>query len=696
MSTCAAVDKLRELPGFRQTGKDQYEARCPGHQDRKASLSISIGNDGRLLLHCHAGCDLNHVLQSAGLETKDLFPVNGNVYNLRDVSKSRIVATYDYATPDGQLSYQVVRYEPKDFRQRRPDGRGGWIWKIDGLKRLPYNLPELLNSDYPLVVEGEKDVNNLRKIGMVATCNPGGALKWTAELDQYFRSDQHVTILPDNDKPGQDHAELVATHLHGKVASVKILGLNGLPEKGDVSDWLRGRDPTAAAEELCRLSEAAPEWKPKEKDNRTSVHQFEQMADDRFRLTIPDTAVILEIDRLRRDHHELIGELCVRCNLPGMTTYDGALSIADFNISSARARNERATLLSKRSNVKNIDFSGYIEEFCQKVLAAERAGQPAVDLRQIARPSPDDVIKVEGITLPRRHQSIIFGDGGAAKSYAGLFLAGSLAEQGLIVALFDWELAGEDHRDRLERLFGEYMPRIWYARCERALVYEVDRLRRIVRENAVDYAIFDSIAFACDGPPESAEIAGRYFRAVRQIGVGSLHIAHITKGEGGEEKPFGSVFWHNGARATWFAKIAGSSPDGQTLSLGLFQKKSNLGGLSRPAGFQIYFGNDRTYFKRLDPAENPELAVKMTIKQRMIALLRQGAKTPEEIAIEIEAKPDTVEKTVRRHKEIFTILEGGKVALLQRVTAQVDLSGHLSAGHLSENSGNKENVRNCK
>jgi hypothetical protein len=669
MTTSVAFVRLRQLQGFKASGKNQYEAHCPVHDDRKASLSIKIAGDGRILIHCHANCATETILDKLGLQTRDLFP-EGNGNRQHPHTDGRIIATYNYTDADGDLSYQVVRYQPKDFRQRRPDGKGGWFWDTKGLKRLPYNLPELVKAEYVWICEGEKDCDNLKKIGLTAICNSGGAGKWTAELNQYFRPNQHITILPDNDKPGSDHSDLVALNLHGKVASLKILKLDGLPEKADVSDWLIERDPEAAAEELCRLSEAEPEWKPAEAAQQiSSPHKFEQVTDDRFHLAIPDSAITFEIDRLRREHNELLGELCVRCTLPGVPTYDGALSIADFNLSSARARSERANLLAKRSVSKELDWIGYLEEFCQRVLAAERMGQPAIDLRSLDRPNPDDSIRIEGLSLPRRHPALIFGDGGAAKSYTGLYLGGCLVQQGLAVALFDWELAGEDHRDRLERLFGPIMPKILYARCERPLVYEADRLRRIVRDEKIDYAIFDSVAFACDGPPESAEIAGRYFRAVRQIGIGSLHIAHITKGEGGEEKPFGSVFWHNGARATWFAKIADSAPDGQTLSLGLFQKKANLGGLAQPTGFEIYFGKDRTHFSRKDPSDNPELAAKMPVRQRMIALLRQGAMSPEEIAIEIDAKLDTIEKTVRRHKLTFTVLEGGKVALLQRITA---------------------------
>ena len=297
----------------------------------------------------------------------------------------------------------------------------------------------------------------------------------------------------------------------------------------------------------------------------------------------------------------------------------------------------------------------------------QRAGQPAVDLRDLEKPSADDTITIEGISLPRRHPTTLFGDGGAAKSYLALYVAGGIAQKGMSVAFFDWELAGEDHRDRLERLFGPAMPPIIYARCERPLVHELDRLRRIVREHEIDFAVYDSIAFACDGPPESAEIAGKYFRAVRQIGPGSLHVAHVNKSDNGDQKPFGSAFWHNGSRMTWFAKLVDSPSAGKSISLGLFNRKSNLGRIQSPVGFRVEFKYNRTFFNREDVAEVPDLADKMPLRQRIIHLLRAGSLPIDQVAQELDAKPDTVKKTVRRYKDIFTVLDGGQVALLQRV-----------------------------
>jgi hypothetical protein len=348
-----------------------------------------------------------------------------------------------------------------------------------------------------------------------------------------------------------------------------------------------------------------------------------------YNLSAPIWDIHFEADRLRRERHELIGELAVRCGLPGARLVNGYLSIADFNFSSLRARQDRARHLRERANTKQEpDWFGLLEDFCQRVFTAERSGVPACDLRALQRPTRDDDITVEGLAFPKRHPAILFGDGGAAKSYTALYLVGCLAQRGLSVALFDWELCGEDHRDRLEMLFGTSMPHILYCRCERPLTSEVDRLRRVVQENNVEYAIFDSIVFACDGRPEEAEVAGRYFRAVREVGCGSLHIAHVNRSEENGRKPFGSSFWHNGARSTWFVQASEQAGDEHTLRLGFFNRKTNLGPMRSPVSFIIEFGPDRTVFRRADIAETPELAGKMSTRQRMIHLLRRVCSSP--------------------------------------------------------------------
>lgn len=149
---------------------------------------------------------------------------------------------YQYHDADGHLVFEVVRKVPKGFRQRRPDPDqpGKWIWNLKDIERVPYRLLELLAAPADIlifVVEGEKDADRLASLEQVATCNAGGAGKWRKEYGQYLQG-RPVVILPDNDEAGRNHAADVAKKLAGVAKSVRIIELPGLPEKGDVSDWL--------------------------------------------------------------------------------------------------------------------------------------------------------------------------------------------------------------------------------------------------------------------------------------------------------------------------------------------------------------------------------------------------------------------------------------------------------------------------
>jgi hypothetical protein len=160
--------------------------------------------------------------------------------------RRRIAATYDYRDERADLLYQAVRFEPKGFAQRRPDGRGSWIWKLGDTRRVPYRLPELLAEPNRVVfiAEGEKDVERLRSLGLVATCNSEGAGKWKLDFAKHFRGRQ-VVILPDNDDTGRDHARAIVSKLAPVAEWIRVVNLPGLPPKGDIADWLNaggGRD----------------------------------------------------------------------------------------------------------------------------------------------------------------------------------------------------------------------------------------------------------------------------------------------------------------------------------------------------------------------------------------------------------------------------------------------------------------------
>jgi hypothetical protein len=248
MSMRDNLDKFKDL---KRSGQG-WTAKCPAHEDDRNSLSISEGSDGRILLYCHAGCSIGQICAAHGIGVKDLMP---------DVSgKPRIVQTYDYCDETGVLLYQNCRFEPKDFRQRKPNGDGGWDWKLNGVRRVPYRLQDLINSgaDTVLLSEGEKDVNNLVARGLTATSHKN----WHREFNHFLSRFQTVVILQDHDTSGAKQAKDAALIISGSVTTLKVIDLfdgDPLPEKHgkDVSDWLSAG---GTAEQLFALVESAPEF----------------------------------------------------------------------------------------------------------------------------------------------------------------------------------------------------------------------------------------------------------------------------------------------------------------------------------------------------------------------------------------------------------------------------------------------------
>jgi putative DNA primase/helicase len=209
-----------------------WMARCPAHDDRNPSLSLR-DVDGKVLVHCHAGCDQKSVIEA--LKSRGLWP------ELQSTPRRRIVTEYNYTDEAGQLLYQVVRTKPKGFFQRRPDGHGGWINK-KSRRQVLYRLPEVLEAPIVFVCEGEKDVETLRDHGFVATTNAGGAnAPWLLTFTESLRG-REVILIPDNDEPGRARVLMIARALLGKAARLIVLELE---DGKDISDWFaRGHSET--------------------------------------------------------------------------------------------------------------------------------------------------------------------------------------------------------------------------------------------------------------------------------------------------------------------------------------------------------------------------------------------------------------------------------------------------------------------
>lgn len=232
---------------------------CPAHDDSKPS---AYWNAEKATWYCH-GCGTKG-------GWKDLAGRLGIALPQRERAgggkqKAEIIATYDYYSADRILLFQVCRTADKRFFQRQPDGAGGWINGLGSVKPVLYKLPEVLQAvqrgDTVFIPEGEKDADNLNRLGMTATTSPMGAGKWRESYAEFLHG-ANIIILPDVDEPGRKHAEQVARSLYGKAASAKVLEIPGLPVKGDVSDWIAGG---GTKDKLLRLAAECPEWEPEER-----------------------------------------------------------------------------------------------------------------------------------------------------------------------------------------------------------------------------------------------------------------------------------------------------------------------------------------------------------------------------------------------------------------------------------------------
>ena len=254
MTATDIQEVLRCFDGVKRCSEGQYMARCPCHDDKKQSLSIGRGQKG-VVLKCQAGCDTRDIIARVGLKPRDLL-----YEQEKPQEKRRIVATYDY--PGG---VQKIRYSDKSFSWRQPDGKGGWIWNRNGIRPSLYISGEL--SDGIAIVEGEKDADNLHRLGWDAVSGADGAGpgKWKQEYTEQLKG-LSVCIFQDNDDVGKAYAQETAAALHNVCKSVYLFDLSkvwpDIPEHGDVSDLIEKFGDEKACEMIAQLATSTPEWEP--------------------------------------------------------------------------------------------------------------------------------------------------------------------------------------------------------------------------------------------------------------------------------------------------------------------------------------------------------------------------------------------------------------------------------------------------
>ncbi|MHB8611202.1 MAG: AAA family ATPase [Candidatus Dormibacteraceae bacterium] len=390
------------------------------------------------------------------------------------------------------------------------------------------------------------------------------------------------------------------------------------------------------------------------------------------RATWSDPAVELKFDLLRLDRRagELSAEVTVLSLVgqldrdPDEPAQDGMangsadlLHRARLNLGSTRSRADFTNHLAKR--LAGPDWPGLVESAAWKVIEAYRQGAPAFYLKDAQEPAAAGWA-LEPLVLAR-DPVIFFGDGGSLKSYTGL-ATGIALQTGLPladglepartfrVAYLDFEWNPWPHHRRLRALCGPgELPEILYVPCQTSgpLSHQVERLQRIFQEHGIDYAFIDSVGLACDGPPEEAQSALGFFQALGRLEVGSTLIAHTNR-EGDTMKPFGSAFWHNSARMTWYLKrerANGSS----AVDVGLYNRKANDDALrEQPLGLRYEFSDHSTTIRSIDVANVPQLEAQTLLRDRMARTLDGGAKTALQLAAELGVPANSIAKTATR------------------------------------------------
>jgi len=268
---------LSKLPDARPNGSG-WMARCPAHDDGRASLSVAVGDDGRALVHCHAGCTPEAIVSAMGLRLADLIPCHDRrpcpsprvattakkssrhrknaptVYAMAQDAIAELErkhgprsAVWTYEDAAGEPVGMIVRWDTDSGKDIRPVSKTAKGWIIGGMPepRPLYRLRELLArpDERVFVCEGEKAADAAASIGLLVTTSPHGC-KSAATADWSPLAGRGVVILPDNDPAGRRYAKEVAGILAAlePAPSVKIVDLPELPTKGDIYDWLEEHD----------------------------------------------------------------------------------------------------------------------------------------------------------------------------------------------------------------------------------------------------------------------------------------------------------------------------------------------------------------------------------------------------------------------------------------------------------------------
>lgn len=648
--TVSLVELISQTVQLKKVGRE-WQGLCPFHADKKPSLKV---DDDKGLWNCFScnigGTAYDWIIRRDNVDfTTAKQRLEGYV-----PSEKTIVATYDYTDQKGALLFQVVRYLPKSFSQRQPDGKGGWINNLKGVETVIYNLPAVAAAEVVYLVEGEKDANRLIAEGLVATTSPGGSNNWKPRYATYFQGKKVITI-PDNDAVGELYISQAIASLRNVARETWISRLPGLADKEDVSDWLDKKGNRAQdIEKHCQKPDSEPKLEIKGGIYEFGWRNF--------------TAIV---SRVREDRHGGVsGEIRVITTLP---EFGPVLVQSKLNLLSTRSQAELARRLVDKCPSQ--DWEHIIELVCLETLESLRQGEPATELWTYENVDPPQYL-VHPL-VAEGQPNFLYGPGGTAKSYVALLLATILQlgwqdnpfswgtdGRSYPVAYLDWETTKNETHWREKCLKnGLALPDfpLTYRRCHQPLADDIEAITAIIESSGAKALIIDSLAAACGGEiTNEVQPATRFFAALRGLNLTSIIVAHTPRrSEGIEKEIYGTVFFTNYGRNNWEIKKT-QQIDEDEFIVGLFHRKTNLSKLHKPIGLRFEFGDGWTKVKLVD-LQATALSAALPISEQILEILKHGSLTTLEIVESLSITRSNADVTLKRLRDkrlIIKVLDG--------------------------------------
>ncbi len=357
-----------------------------------------------------------------------------------------------------------------------------------------------------------------------------------------------------------------------------------------------------------------------------------------------------------------------------LSTGDGEsrslLHQSQLNLLAPRSRKDIIdTVKARHASMDDSDWASVMEQACFLILEHTRQGEPAVDIG-IDEDYPQPTFLLWPF-LFEKMPTVLYGPGGSGKSFLGLLMAmavslpwkynplGFVAPDEPVKSLYlDYETERNEIGYRLKSIakgMGMNAGRIKYRRCSSRLADDIESIKQLIESNNIGFIVVDSLGKACGGDLKESEPAIAMFSALRQLEVTSLLITHMAKGnseKGRESSPYGTTYFKDYGRSVWEIQTV-QEVNEDTIDVGLFHKKVNSSKKLGPFGYRIAFNDDKVTFKSRDVSDMNSLADRVPLPARIMGLFRRKncKMLTGEIATELEAKEETVRRTLNRMKE---------------------------------------------